>query len=242
MQEENLKINISTEKDIVTILTGQAPPEKIRGPININGTIGAPGEFVRNLQPHLKDSFAVSVSVDYVAREIELVNYWLDKTDWITGTLINPKLVTDLGINQSNVLYTAEELANLLRKYKPLFKKDRYVNDLIGQLRSIRTSVTRKFEERTNLGDENMKRDIETIVENSVTINEFELMLPIFQNEEPEAILINLFTKVTGKTLSFYLDSIDLANKQDAAAKKLIDAEVAKSFGPDSGIPVFYSN
>jgi hypothetical protein len=217
----------------------------------LQGNIQAPGEFLtkRMMIGHellqevdgkhsLIHPANCVVMIDVKNQSIVLIQRTNAETQesTVTGRLKKDHVIDGLQINNLTQTKDAKTLGKFLKKYGNYFSDREEFNGLIDKLfkfsAEIQTTIIAESEQKGN-----SKNALEKKVSNSLP-DRFTLSLPIFNGFPKETIVVEIWTEVTTDRVVFWLESIDLLEKEQEIAKKILDteAEIFQSFG----CPVIY--
>jgi len=204
---DNLTVKVEGETKTLTILQGQALPQREPKIINITGTISAPHEFISK-RKGLYEKTRVGVSYNRSLMEITLhaddVNFF---GATVTGKLlINPDL-NAFGINQAKER-TIKDLSKFLKMNKYFFKDVDKCMLIISNLQKFSASVTTQLEQSNdNRGNKNEVFEVK--VDSNLDMF-FDLNMPIFKGQPAKMFRVDIAFDVRDKSVSIWLESPEL--------------------------------
>lgn len=221
---DNLTIKLEGDQKVVTILQGQAPPQREPKVINITGTIGAPLEFITKR----KDQFqAGKVGIAY-NRTNMTITLQANDTDFfgasVTGQLvINPDL-TKFAINAEKER-TIQELTKFLKMNKYFFADVDQCMTTIGNLQKFSASVKTQIDQ-ANDGRGNKTEGFDVKVDSNLDLF-FDLNMPVFKGQLAKKFRVDIAFDIRDKAVSIWLESPELQQVILCDRDTIIDTQLA---------------
>lgn len=244
MQNEKLQVNLApgtvkAELIIREVNTVNELPVKPPVKLEIKGTIGAVGEFLKQRvdQADQIDQKRCHILVDREKISITLIYNEHDEYQRgvIGGKLeIHPKFA-EFGINSGKV-WTPTELGMFFKMNRAFFgdkaENMRLVTDLMNFTATVNNSIERSAKEN---GD---RTDKFAQVVNSNLPKSFALTLPIFKGMPAETLEVETFAQVNGREVAFILLSPAANQTMEDIRDKTIDLELStiREFAPGIAI------
>lgn len=243
MDNEKMMVNFAPgcEKAELVIREGAATPELAKkAPIkaNINGTLGAPLEYLKKrLQTN---QFTQQRSYIEVDREHVTIKLIINEDDeynrgTICGSLQIDARFEKFGINTSKAWQPAE-LGMFLKMNRSYFTDKKTNMDLVTSLMNFTATVNHKIERSVN--EKGDRTDNFAQVVNSNLPGSFKMKIPIFKGMPSEEIEVETFARVDGRDVSFILLSPGAEDTFEDIRDKSIDAQLdaIKEIAPDIAI------
>lgn len=218
------------EQDLrtVVILEGKAPEQHNNQPVTIHGIISAPAAFIEGRREDFKESrrhCKVSKTdgiITLVLNEQSVVDKYI-----IQGKIEIAKKFTALGINDDNVRYEPEELANKLKLLRSMFVSNMEHSSICSTLRNLKAKINSQIEslnDRKGNITENFKQTVHSNMPDSI-----KLKLPLLEGEEPIEIEVNVVLEANGASgILCSLESIDAAELIETQFAKRVDQEIER--------------
>lgn len=234
MENEKLQINLGhgvTKAEVIIREVAKVNELDVKPPVKvkINGTIGAPYEF---LQRRLSDTSQVEVLRCHVLvnREeisIELITNEHDEylRGIVTGRLENNPKFKEFGINTGKV-WTPTELGMFCKMNRAFFA-DRQENlNLVNQLMNFTATVNNNIQRSVKeTGD---RTDNFAQVVDSNLPKTFALNIPIFKGLPAEKIEVETFAQINGRDVAFVLLSPGAKQSEEEIRDQVIDQQLEK--------------
>lgn len=222
---EEVKLNITTENDTVTILTGEA--EKIVKPlkVEIEGTIDAASEYYLKRKENIIPSNS-RLEVDRANRSIKLIvgENFSNNIVVIAKAKFNNDFL-DFTINQKKQ-YSVSELRDVL-KHKGIYFIDRDTHlKVIGNLVNYNAKITTEFSQSNDFKG-NAATSKATQLKSEFPLD-FKLRIPVLLGQPAIDIDVEVCIDALSGTVKMWLESVNLKEQVDAIINNLIDSEIAK--------------
>lgn len=237
METEKMVFNIApgSEHVEITLRQGDAPIVLDPRPpvkINLNGTINAPLEFLKQRADCAGDNrgqFDIKRShivVDREAVEIKLVINENDEysSGKVVGSLqTNPKM-HEFGINTDR-RWEPNELGQYLKMNRAFFEDKQENMALVTILKNFVATVDTKIEkQKAENGD--FKDNYAGVVTSNLP-GTFKLQIPLFKGMPKETIEVEFYASVSGRTILLQLVSPDAMATFEDVRDKVIDEQIA---------------
>lgn len=233
MNTENLYI--SEGATTLTILEGAPPaPLPLKEPksITLDGNIHAISDYVAIRKTTAKgiqvlNAETIIIEVNKNARTIVMkqdpeAHY----STTITAKLEASKELEQFGINK-DTRYDRKALHRLL-KFGRLYFSDRSQYDtVVTGLVKIRAKTTAELESSNNGKGSRSSVDIADTVMNDGFVDKFTLSVPLFRGFKPTNIEVEICYEVKDGQISFWLESVGLAEATDSAIDGIFETELA---------------
>lgn len=219
MENQELKVKVSSDIKTLEILTGNALPRKEPLRVEIKGLINAPHEFMLKREP---DPFCSHLIVDVSKGTLKLVidekNQYKDE---IKGSLdLDPDFL-EFGIN-SGKQYDTFSLADFIKMNRSLFADKNTAMKLVSELKNFKAKVNKQVEESEN--DRGNRRLLMDRVVDSNIPEAFDLIMPIFKGQPKSKFTVEVI--INGIDMSCTLLSPDAKELIDETRSKLINEQV----------------
>lgn len=221
MNNENIKINVTSENGEIIIRTGEALPLKEPRRIIIHGDISAPGIWVKTKEINPKKSFAeVSLEDKSILLTLNADSEYCTK---ISGSIKSNPELESFAIN-SDKRFSQSEL-NQLIKFKKMFipDKERYFN-ILEQLANLKGTVVQNFE-RANDNKGQQKFLFEQSLKDKFDLN-FIASIPLTPYSKPSTFNIDINYSITDGDIKFWLESVELKELEFEMINKTINEQV----------------
>lgn len=222
---DELKVNVTTDKDVVTVITGEALQPQPPRIVNIAGIVSAPADWAANRTSKF-DVKQANIVVNYTERTITLV---LDEKEYynttITGKLeLHPDL-SKLGINATKT-YGEKELYKTLRFLGNYFASREEYDNLMQKLQAFKAKVTQAF---TNTDDYvgNAAQEKITTIEHEIPLN-FVLGIPIFTGGPKHKFKVQICVTARAGGVEFWLESVELHELVQELTESVFETELAR--------------
>lgn len=224
--ENTVNITLPEGKEgvhVVHLLEGKAPEPFNNHPMQvvINGDINAIVDYMLQRDDLLNKNTTI-ILFDEHKGTIELCGNPADRLAIkIKAALqVHPDLV-NFGINGQK-RFTQKDLESLVKMNRIYFADSDANTELLRQLKNFKAKVQSNYE---NSKDDraNANSTFNKNVEADIALN-FVLQIPLFKGFETKKFVVDICFDVTDSSVSFWLDSVELAELQKAA--------VAQAFAP----------
>lgn len=205
------------------IRQGQAAPVTQPSDVILDGTIEAPGEFIKKRKA-LIDLDRAIIEVNRKAGKIVFDSDPSYKFHAVVAGHISQNVdLEKFNINR-NKLYSRKELVNLLRMNRIFFESREEHSKLISQLSDLNFSQNVDG----NIADDrrgNAKIAIDKKTNINVEIS-FKLKIPIYAGFEPSVFRVEILLDVTDSEAKFWLESVELEELKERIKNEAIDKEL----------------
>lgn len=241
MNTEKMNINLAPGMNEIIIREGAAP--KVLDPkapvkMNINGTIGAPVEFLKKrINAGQFEQKNCHIIVDREKITIELVVNESDEytRGTIKGTLqFHPKFI-EFGINTGKVWSPFD--FSMFCKMNRAFFADKNVNmTLVSACKNFTATVNNAIER--SIKENGDRTDNFAQVVNSNLPESFTLSIPVFKGGDKENLEVETFAKIDGRNVAFVLMSPGAEETLETLRDTAIDKELEaiKEIAPEIAI------
>lgn len=239
--ETKYTINPQPGTEELIIRHGTAPENDKIEQVNISGDIRTPYEYWASLTTPTDEEMGAGNMVlfaNYDIRQLILcinMGSGLHRRD-IYGKLHLSTEAAPFGINTSKK-FGPKELIELFKFNKHRFEERETALQLIKSLQKWNVSVTSLLQD-TDDERGNTKYSFEQKVEGIEFLKNLRLNLPIFKNEAPVLIDVEIVATVQGRDVMLSLISPHLHELIEEQAKDRMDDEILLFSG--SGLPVIY--
>jgi len=229
MEVEKLAVQ-AFKKDYgsIVVLTGQAPPQYNPEPVTIEGNIDAPSRFLEGRYNDFKDSqrhckvSKTDGTIVLILNEQSVVNKYT-----VSGKIEVGKKFKKLGINQDNVCYSPEELANKFKLLRAMFKNNMEHAKICLTLRNLKAIINKdieKLDDRKGNVTANFQQTVQSNMPDAIT-----LKIPLLEGEDPVEIEVSVILEADGASqIKCYLESIDAAELIEELFEKRVNEECEK--------------
>ncbi len=243
MDNEKLQINLAPGQSAaeITIREGVAPKmldPKAPVKINLDGTIGAPLEFLTKrleAEQFKQKNCHIIVNRENITLEL-VINEMCEYTrGTIKGTLkFNPKFL-EFGINVGKV-WTPTELGMFFKMNRAFFPDKATNMKLVTDLMNFTATVNNKIEK--SVKENGDRTDNFAQVVNSNLPSSFTLNIPIFKGMSAESLEVETFAQVNGREVAFVLLSPGAQSTLEEIRDKVIDEQLEKIRAIADGIAI----
>lgn len=248
MENEKLQINMAEGQTELVIREGKAvnildvkPPVKI----NIEGTIGAPVEFLQRRFKHcfiaalaekptiediLHNHFDPTRCHVIVNREKVLIQLVIDEHDeykrgTVVGKLeIHPKF-KEFGIN-SDKSWDPNDLGQFLKMNRAFFPDKQKNMNLVSELKNFEAKVNNTIEKQRE--DKGSFKDNYSAIVTSNLPDVFTVEIPVFKGYPRELIEVEFYSTVSGREVFLNLVSPGANELLETLRDKAIDEQIEK--------------
>ena len=210
----------------IVLLEGKAPEQLNDLPIEIKGNIDAPSRFLKGRF----EEFSNSKNHCMVSKTDGVITLHLNEKSpidkyTIKGKIEIAKKFKSLGINDENVSYTPEQLANKFKLLRSLFASNLEHTNICSTLRNLKAKINRELEnsdDKKGNVTKNFQQSVESNMPDSIT-----LKLPLLEGELPVEIELNVVLEAeNGSSIKCYLESIDAADLIEQQFEDRVNEEV----------------
>ncbi|MDD4532615.1 MAG: hypothetical protein PHW22_04215 [Bacilli bacterium] len=232
MQTEKLQMNFANGVEKAELIIREVKevnelPVKKPVVLNLNGTIGAPYEFLKKRldQPDQINQKRCHILVD--REEISITLIYNENDEYNRGSVkgilqVHPKF-EEFGINTGKVWVPAE--LGMFFKMNRTFFNDRKENmNLVSQLMNYIATVNNKIQR--SIKESGDRTDNFEQVVNSNLPSAFTLTIPLFKGHQPEILEVETFAQVNGREVAFILISPAAQAVHEEIRDKAIDFEL----------------
>lgn len=244
MRNEKMQVNFSqgvTKAELLIREVKDANELPVKEPVKvaINGTIGAPLEFLTrrmDQQDQVNQKRChILVNRDKISLSLVINENDFYNTGTVTGKLeFNPKFI-EFGINTGKV-WTPTELGLFIKMNRSFFTDKavnmKLVSELMNFTATVNNSIQRSASENGNRTD-----NFEQVV-NSNLPKSFELKIPIFKGKESELVEVETFANINGRDVAFILMSPGAMTVQEDIRDSVLDDQIKsiRAICPDIAI------
>jgi hypothetical protein len=244
MQNEKIVINLAPGMERAEVIIREVDTANelaIKPPVktNINGTLGAPLEFLKKRRDQ-EDQINQKRCHILVNREAIAIDLILNENDEyekgkVVGKLEEHPRFAEFGINTGKV-WTPTELGLFFKMNRVFFATPEDNMKLVTSLLNFTASINNKIERSVNEGGG--KTDNFEQVVNSNLPKVFSLVIPIFKGSKPEIIEVETFAKIDGRQVAFALISPGAQATMEDVRDKAIDEQLQqiRAICPDIAI------
>lgn len=223
--DDKHQYNITTDKKELVIRHGDAAPIREKDPLEINGNINAPAEYVKFRKPDPKITHLI---FDFDSKKISLfVDENNELKDVITGQIKTNPFLTQFCIN-TDKRFSLKSLASVLKRLRYFFKDKEANMEIVSRLMNF----SGKFEEFIEAQDNQRGDKLDThsikMVQNEIP-QSFVLSIPVFKGEESREFQVDILFEKRDKSLSLWLESPEL-NEIELSEVERIFNEQRKNF------------
>jgi len=220
-----MKINLTTEQKEIIIRKGEALEAKAEKSIVINGTLGAPFQFLSGKTPDPAKSHI------QIASDKGELTLHIQDTDPYTEHIIKGELKQDsvlklFAIN-SDKRWSIQEFLKFIKTMRFYFSDKAAHSKLIESLQKWSVKVDRVITEHNdNKGNSNFQ--LETKVREVELISKFDLSISIFQGYEKMKFTVEIGLDPKNTAVQIYLISDELIELEIGQREKLIHSEISR--------------
>ncbi len=228
---EKIQLNLTSEQKEITIRQGDALPAKADKSIIINGTLGAPFQFLKGVRDteglkedtmHLQIFNASGVLVLY-SRDTDPYT-----THIITGSLTKDKVLEMFGINTER-RWTIRDFLKFIKTMRFYFDDRAAHTALVDSIQKWSVKVERAIVEHNDLKG-NSNYQLETKVKSvEGMIYQFVLNIPIFQGYSKMKFTVEIGLDPKNTAVDLFLISDELIELEIQTREKLL-ADELKNF------------
>lgn len=222
-----IRINADQGSVQVSEYTGKALDEKAPKSININGTLGAPHQFLIGKKSLFQDT-AIHLLIHKATGQLQLVMNDDDpyQTHTVTGSLHRDSVLEMFKLNTEH-RWTVSSLVKFVRTMRYYFAdKDDHAK-LLDSLQkwSVRVDTVIK-QHNDNSGNSLLM--LERKVGELDMVKSFDIEVPIFQGYEKKRFKVEIGFDPKNTQVDLFLISDELIELEIGEREKLIDDEVSK--------------
>lgn len=207
--DQKIYITPGTDKGVLQILEGAAPKQINDIHYSLQGAITCVRDFLsKSTQVYLE--YDPIVKVDMSDSTIQYVSNTINDGQTITvkGKLIVHHVLRELHINNSNKIYTLNDLKRLLKQNRRIFSdKDKHLA-LLSNLTNFKASVQKHMED-ANDSKGNITNNYTQQLQHEYNLT-FELITPIYEGYPEKKFQVEINVEVREKAIEFWLESIEL--------------------------------
>lgn len=223
MQE--IKLNLTTDQNVITILQGDAAKPIEQGKVKVNGNIAAVYDYLQQRIKFLKPNES-HIVVDKEKGTITLTENegsTIEKTI-VAKTSTNERL-SSLGIN-TDKKYTAKELVKMFKFNKFLFDSPQEVDNLIARVNSltVKTNTVVKQTQADKGGNSGFVYEKNTDIE----LPNLLMNCEIYSGDEKKTFTVEIWGTATDASVLFWLESTELNVLEVTTSDSIIDEIVDK--------------
>lgn len=231
---EEVKVNITTDKEVTTLLIGKAntPAEKeIFEAVNFKGLIAAPADFLLDkVDAKLIKKENVLIMVDETEETIILHSDYGNKLKHIVqGKLVKNPDLAPLKIN-TNETFTLKDMIKVLRFRRKLFNSEEEFKAIINTLMTFNAKINVELKlENDNRG--NITEELVMKAKTNMKLH-FTLNAAAFKGGPVAKFKVDIYFDVISNTeFKFYFESLDYQDLQSGQAFDLITEQVKRLKG-----------
>lgn len=224
---KNQEIKITVEDGVkeLVIRHGDAAPVELPNGISIEGDIFSPGNFAeaRKGQIEAKTAMVVVSAKDFAI--LLITDEQSDRGYRIQGKLVPNQHITALKVNKESG-FDLKELQKTLKFRRTLFPDVMEYTAIMGALQNFQA----KSQTEVKAADDR-KGNVNNSFQRTSQIEAplaFSLKLPIFENTEEKTFRIEILVDVRDAGVTFYLESIELADLFESVRKEVFATELER--------------
>ena len=234
--DDNKKINVVLAKgqSQAEVIIREGVAEQVLDPkppvkINLNGTIGAPVEFLTRRRMETEQFNEKRAHVILNREEVSITLVFNENDEYnrgmVTGKLsYHPKFV-EFGIN-SGKGWTPNKLGEFFKMNRSFFPDRDNNMALVSSLKGFEATVNTSIEkERKENGS--VKDNYSAVVQSNLP-PAFTVRLPIFKGTEAEDLEVEIYASVDGRDVSLSLVSPSANDLLEKKRNEVIDEQVAE--------------
>ena len=228
---DELKINVQSNGDEVFVYTAQGLDVRAPQKINIEGTITAPYEFIKdkpsNYKPH-----ECHLLIDNQRGTLELILNEIDgyENGRVKGQLLFSEDKDKIGVNSKH--YSIDSLRQFIQMNPQFFPDQAKRKDILLKLWNFKGQFTTKVENMQNLSTGKRKIALENEITKDVDIiKKFQVKFPVLQGEEARVIDVELFLQIQNDELDIMLYSESLIMLEHEIKDKKLKEVIADIAG-----------
>lgn len=234
MTKEKLELNMLEAKDVVLKVVHQSEATPIvykKDPVQLEGTIQAPGNFVAKRKKEHND-LKVHVLYSYAGLFIKLRTEEDADAEQneafygIVGRLIPNPDIAKLKINVSGSRMSTKDLTDLLKFNRFLFRDKDQNARIIENLQKFKLTAQKHIEANDDSRG-NVKDLYEIKNESNVDLG-FDLMLPVYVGQPAKSFRVDINYTVRERQIDVWLESAELAELLRSEAMRIIDSELKR--------------
>lgn len=231
-QEANQTFTIhSPNSDTVTILQGEALPQREPKNVGVKGTIDSVGNYLEkrvDVIPQEKCMILVNrdhLSITLFVREKDPYG------DLIAGELKKHSDLEKWGINTGEQ-WTAKELSEFVKMNRSCFKSNETAMKLSKELQDLKVNINKEIERRDNNRGDYKAMVAQQVIKSNVP-ESFALNVPIFKGQPQKEFNVEIY--ISPDTFSCSLVSPELNEMIHSVRDSYIDKEIdrIKEIAPD---------
>lgn len=233
-----MKLNLTTEQKDITIRKGDALPPKAPQSISIDGTLGAPAQFLAGRGKIDEQNAHLRIYKDLGKLELFIQDTDPHTTHKITGSLKRDSILNGFAIN-SDKRWAVADFLKFIRTMRFYFPDKEQHASLIQSLQTWSVGITRVIQEHNdNTG--NSKYLLETKIRDVKLLTKFKIELPIFQGFAKHVFTVEIGLDPKAVTVDLYLISDELIELEIGVRESTIEAEL-KNFDQNTFAKVIVS-
>lgn len=219
---DKMEIKVDGETKVLTVLQGDALPQKEPVKVEKEGNIKGPVNYATVREPdNQKAIVTFSRSGMKIVYEEDGVNHYGAK---ITGKLIVNPALSEFKIN-ANGEYNTDQLAKFLRMRKPFFSNPNECDALVKALTTCMVKVQKKIE-KDNDNRGNKKIHYDQVIESEIP-KTFKLKMPVFVGFDAKEFVVELFFDSSDSSIKIWLESVELNDVMLNERDIIIDQQLA---------------
>jgi hypothetical protein len=201
--------------------------EQIGFPEPPEGELIPPVELVRFQEPSKEETLLV------VDKEAKTITLFIDPSH-PSGTEITGKLeFTDeikkfnIDAMVSNELYTAKELANLVKRNRRFFTDEGIASKLQASLQNLKVTGTSSIEQSHDTRG-NRAAAIDIKVDSTSIPQFFSLRIPLYKGFDPITFMVEVCLIKTDGNIAFWLESCEMSELIEIEKERIFSGELEK--------------
>lgn len=231
MENEKEKINITVtgEKQMLTILHGEANPAPVYKKIGIVGNVFAPARFIEHALASVTapGNGIIIINIPDKSIRLETMLGTNDEGVTVTGRLtLNPALFV-FGIN-TDKQFGNKELQNLIRKNAHVFENIETAKSLIKTLQNFSVTFEQLKEEADDRAGNKESKWAEKIkISKGQLPDVFKILTPVYKDTPEIEFDLEIELDRVGKEVVYSFYCVGFEDRVDTHTKKLLEDNVS---------------
>jgi len=211
----------------VVVLEGKAPEQHNDNPVNISGNIDAPSKFVEGRKSDFVESkrhclvSKTDGKITLVLNEQSVIDKYT-----IEGKVSVAKKFNALGINNDNIHYSPEQLANKFKLLRSMFVSNMEHAKICATLRNLKANINKDIEK-----NDDRKGNIGIVFKQTVESNmpdAIKLKLSLLEGEEPTQIEVSVILHAMNNDVICQLESVEASELIEKQFEERVNQEIEK--------------
>lgn len=231
---EEIKVNISSDRDTTTILVGKANTPELPKKLTVEGDFSAVSNFLKIKKQNANEHQFVCPESTVVICDKENLSIKLltDPNDEyaaeITGNAEFSKELKEFGINQTK-FFNREQLIKIIRYSRRFFPNRAENESLLNAYQNFTAQVNKNIQQNSDLRgnkDNKFQKSVNTTLPENFVIE-----IPIFKGEKPVSFPVEICMEDYDSGLRFWFESVELDELIASKTDELFERELKSCEG-----------